>query len=146
MDSHLRIDIRPDDLQRALGAGARSVPVDHAEASRKAEHEGDVFSNGHPLDEPKILVEECDRQVTQRRGSRPVRGNVTVPESSEWTPARILISVDLPAPFSPRSATISPAPTSMRASPRARVPPNRFDTPRIARRYCFNRWERATGK
>src|SRR5688572_8596566 len=50
------------------------------------------------------------------------------------------MSVDLPAPFSPSSATISPAPTSMRASLRACVPPNRFDTPHMATRgWCEGR-------
>ena len=71
MDPHLRIDIRADDLQRPLGAHARGVPVDNAEAPRKTEHEGDVFRNGHPLDETKILVEECDGQVTQPVGHVP---------------------------------------------------------------------------
>ena len=55
----------------ACSVRARSVPVNHAEAPRKAEHEGDVFSNGHPLDEPKILVQECDREVTGWVTSRP---------------------------------------------------------------------------
>jgi hypothetical protein len=52
-----------------------------------------------------------------------------------------LISVDLPAPFSPRSATISPAPTSIPASMSACVPPKCFDTPRIARRGWPDRGE-----
>src|ERR1700722_20183244 len=58
----------------------------------------------------------------------------TVPVSSEWTPARILIKVDLPAPFSPRSATISPAFRRMPTSSSACVPPNCFDTPLTVRR------------
>src|SRR5215475_11961899 len=41
------------------------------------------------------------------------------------------MSVDLPAPFSPSNATISPAFTSIPASLSACVPPNCFDTPRI---------------
>ena len=39
-----------------------------------------------------------------------------VPLSGGWAPARILSSVDLPAPFSPRSAWISAAPTSKSTS------------------------------
>ena len=35
--------------------------------------------------------------------------SVSVPRVGRWTPARILAKVDLPAPFSPRSAWISPA-------------------------------------
>src|ERR1051325_4753318 len=57
-----------------------------------------------------------------------------VPASRGWTPARILMRVDLPAPFSPSSATISPAPTSIPASASACVPPKCFDTPRMERR------------
>src|SRR5438270_1437948 len=59
-------------------------------------------------------------------------------------PARILMRVDLPAPFSPRSATISPAPTSIPASMSACVPPNCFDTPRMARRGWLGREEGST--
>ena len=49
------------------------------------------------------------RRIERRRRSSDHR-----PPSGAWTPASILISVDLPAPFSPSSATISPAPTSKR--------------------------------
>src|SRR5437588_820673 len=54
------------------------------------------------------------------------------PSSASTTPARIFISVDLPAPFSPTTAWTWPRPTSrcMRAS--ACTPPYRFDSPRIA--------------
>ena len=42
--------------------------------------------------------------------------NVIVPESGGWAPARILSSVDLPAPFSPSSAWISPGATARSTS------------------------------
>jgi hypothetical protein len=42
------------------------------------------------------------------------------------------MSVDLPAPFSPSSATISARPTCMETLFSARVPPNCLDTPRTA--------------
>ena len=47
----------------------------------------------------------------------------TSPESGVWMPPRILISVDLPAPFSPSSATISPRPTFIVTFFSAFVPP-----------------------
>src|ERR1044071_7775873 len=46
------------------------------------------------------------------------------------------MSVDLPAPFSPSSATISHRPTSIPASASACVPPNCLHTPRIDRSGC----------
>ena len=61
------------------------------------------------------------------RGSRKgptAPPTVTVPRSGRTTPAMTLISVDLPAPFSPRractspGATRSPTPLSTRASPK----------------------------
>src|SRR6185312_993843 len=47
-----------------------------------------------------------------------------VPELGWWTPARILMSVDLPAPLSPTRATTSPACTSSSMSVRAETAPN----------------------
>ena len=68
MDTPLRVDVGTDDFQGVFGTRARRVPVNHAEAARKAEHERDVFGNRHPLDQTKILVDECDGQATQRVG------------------------------------------------------------------------------
>ena len=68
MDPQIGVDVGTDDLEGALGARARRVPVDQAEAARKAEHERDVLGNRHPLDQTKILVDVRDRQATQRVG------------------------------------------------------------------------------
>src|SRR5215211_712048 len=48
------------------------------------------------------------------------------PSSGWWTPLRHLMSVDLPAPLSPRRARISPCRSSRLISSRASVAPNRF--------------------
>ena len=48
------------------------------------------------------------------------------PVSGSWTPARILISVDLPAPFSPTRQWTSPARRSRSTPRRAWTPGNRF--------------------
>ena len=53
-----------------------------------------------------------------------------VPESGFWTPYRIFISVDLPAPFSPTIACTVPARTSMSMSWLAMTPGNRLPMPR----------------
>src|SRR6202048_2849471 len=52
-----------------------------------------------------------------------------VPESAGCAPARIFISVDLPAPFSPTSACTSPAFTSNDTPSSARTPGNVFTMP-----------------
>ena len=57
-----------------------------------------------------------------------------VPASGWWTPARILTSVLLPAPFSPTSAWISPERRSSDTSVRAAVAPNRLLMPRNSTR------------
>src|SRR5664280_2054439 len=56
------------------------------------------------------------------------------PSSQSCTPAMALISVDLPAPLSPTSATTSPASTSKSTPVRASRGPNRLLTPLSARR------------
>ncbi len=53
-----------------------------------------------------------------------------VPSSGFWTPYRIFISVDLPAPFSPTMACTVPARTSMSMSWLAITPGKRFPMPR----------------
>src|ERR1700674_5851979 len=58
---------------------------------------------------------------------------VIVPLLGAWTPARILTSVDLPAPLSPTNATTSPARTSRSMSVSAATAPKRLETPRRLR-------------
>src|SRR5579872_5666833 len=52
----------------------------------------------------------------------------TRPESGRYTPVMILTSVDLPAPFSPISAWISPPLSSSETSSSARTPGKYFET------------------
>src|SRR5215469_13634859 len=61
---------------------------------------------------------------------------VSVPLSGGYTPARILTRVDLPAPFSPRSACTSPARSSTDPSTRARTAPKDFSACRSASTGC----------
>src|SRR4051794_28473196 len=55
---------------------------------------------------------------------------VISPVSADSAPERILIRVDLPAPFSPTRAWTSPTWTVMSAVRMARTAPNRLETPR----------------
>src|SRR5919112_6043629 len=59
--------------------------------------------------------------------------NRTSPSSAGWIPAMHLMSVDLPAPLSPTSATTSPAATRKSTWYSAWTAPNRFETPRSSR-------------
>src|SRR5437763_15667399 len=63
----------------------------------------------------------------------PIRAGLPLivmsPESLCTSPYRMFINVDLPAPFSPTSAWISPARTSKSTASRARTPGNDFDSP-----------------
>src|ERR671916_390179 len=52
----------------------------------------------------------------------------TFPSSCWWTPERILIRVDFPAPLSPSRHMTSPAPTLMEMSCRAMTCPKYFET------------------
>src|SRR5262245_28983389 len=56
-----------------------------------------------------------------------------MPASGRCTPPRMLMSVDLPAPFSPRSAWISPRRSENVTPSRAWTPPNRLLMPCRAR-------------
>ena len=82
-------------------------------AARKAQAHRHVLGDRHPVDQAEILVDEGDRSGARRprpggAGSAG-RGTGSRPRRARWMPASILISVDLPAPFSPSSARISPA-------------------------------------
>src|SRR6516225_10017322 len=56
-----------------------------------------------------------------------------VPESGPSIPARIFISVDFPAPFSPIRATTSPAAISSSTASRAFTPGNDIEIPETFR-------------
>src|SRR5437867_5425738 len=73
----------------------------------------------------------CASSALPTRTWRP--STKTSPPSGCTTPVMILMSVDLPAPCSPRSAWISPAWSAKETSASAWVDPNRFETPRISR-------------
>ena len=59
------------------------------------------------------------------------------PLSGAWTPDRILISVDLPAPLSPSTQVTSPALTFREMSCSALTDPKYFETERTSSRQPF---------
>src|SRR5262245_28587463 len=66
----------------------------------------------------------CDCFALSKITSSPSR--TSRPPSGRWTPARILTSVDLPAPFSPTRPCTSPPWSSMSPSSSARTAPKLF--------------------
>src|ERR1700722_3576830 len=72
--------------------------------------------------------------------------NSMVPRSGCCAPERILISVDLPAPFSPSRAWISPERTSKPASSSAWTPGNRLLISDMRSSGSVIEWPRATGE
>src|SRR3984957_10596698 len=68
----------------------------------------------------------CARASSTLFGSNGLPCRVIVPESCFWNPHRILISVDFPAPLSPRSPSTSPFFRCRFTSFRAVTGPNRL--------------------
>ena len=86
------------------------------------------------LGERLVLVDRLDRQVV--RHAHRVVGEVELavadedaPRGRRSTPVSTLISVDLPAPLSPISPTISLRPTAKSMSRSAWIAPKNFCTP-----------------
>src|SRR5215208_1597346 len=77
------------------------------------------------------MPRRCASAGEERRISSPARW--MAPSSGGNTPVTIWMSVDLPAPFSPTSAWISPGRTVRSTPSRATTPPNRLRSPATAR-------------
>ena len=73
----------------------------------------------------------ADRTPSMTTGFPSIRIS---PESGGWTPPRIFMSVLLPAPFSPISASTSPPRAKSDTSRNAVTPAKRLPMPRISRR------------
>src|ERR1043165_5951663 len=88
---------------------------------------GTIKINNQPVD----IRSPREASALASRGERMSTGwllILIVPLSRVIAPPRIFISVDLPAPFSPMSATISPAPTLKLTLSSATTPGNRLPT------------------
>src|SRR6266850_4287584 len=72
----------------------------------------------------------ASRGEVKRTGSP---STASVPSSGGWTPERVLMSVDLPAPLSPSRQLISPARTARETPSRATTAPKYFEMLRASR-------------
>ena len=102
-------------------AGRRRSAQEHVLRDREAGDRGQLLEQGRHADR--------HRPPGGTRSAVSVPSTVTRPESGVTTPAMILISVDLPAPFSPRSAWTSPAATSRWTSSSTTASPYVLRTP-----------------
>ena len=93
------------------------------EEARVAVEEREVVRDARGPDEEIVLRDEGEAGLAARpgraRSGRDAPSRRTSPASAAIRPAAIETSVDLPAPFSPRSAWISPGKTMRLASERA---------------------------
>ena len=115
------IDARRRPARGALSnAAAARRPIDTAPAVTALERQRDVLGDREIGKERRLLIDRRDAEGTRRvriddaRTSRPP--TASVPASARSAPVMILISVDLPAPFSPTSACTSPARSSNETS------------------------------
>ena len=123
---------RAEEIERPLGGGFDRLPVDEprrAWDSRSpwpCSRRRSSSRSGRGPDGRK-------RQRPWRRRSKGWPAMRMSPPSAACTPARILISVDLPAPLAPSRACISPRST-VKSTPRsASVPPKRLVRPLTSR-------------
>ena len=125
------VEIDAEAREHAAGLALLLGPAHAAGRSAgEAAVQGKVVHRVELEHEPEVLMDEA-----QAAGHAvPERERLAVefgrePGSGAWKPARVLISVDLPDPFCPTSAWISPGRMSSAAAISARVAPNVFDRP-----------------
>ena len=118
LDRRQRMDVLAAGArQRLLGDAALRPAVDQAEALRRIAD--DDIVGDRQVGNQRQLLEDADNagghgrcRVGRRRPRAP--SSIIRPSSGATTPAMILISVDLPAPFSPSTAWTRPASTVKR--------------------------------
>ena len=127
LDAGARMDLLgPGTRQRRLGEPTLRGAVDQPEALRRP-RDGDIVGHRKVGHQRQLLEHAGDAGSGRRRRRgearlRPVNA-ACGPNRAATTPAMILISVDLPAPFSPRMAWMRPPWTVSSAFSRALTPP-----------------------
>ena len=140
------LDAEAELAERTLDVGHDAVPredlfrlavhpaqVDRAEAVRLAAEEH-VAGHRELRREVHLLVDRLDAGQLRRReasgSAPPVLGSAPPPRRAGTRPVMSLISVDLPAPFSPTRACTSPGHRSIETSFSAVTPAKRLLAPR----------------
>ena len=124
--SRAGVDRRADPIEEPLRPLAPLAPADPPPVAARLQPQGDVLGHRQVGEERRLLIDGRD---PQRLGPRRVVAldrlpvNLHRPLVGACAPVMILISVDLPAPFSPISAWTSPARRSNETPFRAWTPP-----------------------
>ena len=131
-----QVDAHP--LQLLAGHPIRGMPVvhaDRAEPRRRLDAEEEVPADAHERDHRQVLVDGGDpglERVARRAEVDLLAIHEHLPASGRWTPDSVLMSVDLPAPLSPRRHSTSPALTYIDTSWSAMTLPKYFVRPRAS--------------
>ena len=94
-------------LEERLGFRHQAAFLEKAEARVRLTPEHEVGRDRERFDKAEVLVDDRDPRFPRFAGLLKATGLPSIsiaPASKLWTPLRILMSVDLPAPFSPSSA------------------------------------------
>ena len=120
LDQRTRVDVAGAGArQRLLGDAPLRPAVDQAEATRWG-GDRDIVRDAQIGDQRKLLKDAgdaCGGGLCRRAKLNFAPSSSRRPSSGATTPAMILMSVDLPAPFSPRMAWMRPARTTARRYP-----------------------------
>ena len=112
-----------------------AATVEEAAGPRQLAAEEEVGGDVEARNEVELLEDRGDagglRVARIGEAHRRAVDRGSCPRRARCTPERMFISVDLPAPFSPSSAWISPACRSKSTPRSAWTPPKRLTTPRI---------------
>ena len=130
------VDVKAELRQQHLGCAAHLVLAYHAKARRLAA-EKQILRHRKIRQQIDLLIDggnACIERGLGRAWGESAPSSRTTPASRASTPVTTLISVDLPAPFSPSSAWISPARRVKSTSCSARSGPKLLLSPRTSRR------------
>ena len=127
-DLRFRVDLRADFFEQLCRSSRADGPSECGASRRRLEPDRDVLGDREVRKEGRLLVNRGDSQVAR---AGPDRDRSTErpwtsirPSSGRWAPVITLISVDLPAPFSPTRAWTSPARRSNETPFKACTPAN----------------------
>ncbi len=129
------VDVGGDPLQRRARRLGNRRPIDQAPFALEALDHGDIFGDRHPFDQAEILVDEGDRWTAALEIMK-FAVDADLAAIGLHHAGQDLHRVDLPAPFWPSRARISPRGRSRSTSHSAWVAPNDFERPRIVRAAC----------
>ena len=110
-DLDIGVDVEPEPLAELDDPAIGLVPIEEDRVRHRLLAEEDVVGDRQHRDQHEVLVDHADpaRDRVGRAADRDgLPSSGISPSSGAASPYRMFMSVDFPAPFSPRSAWISP--------------------------------------